>query len=63
MMVYVAVINYEVEGYENYTHTTVVGTFRTESEAENALKKAYDFIESDPKSTVTDLICSATWLD
>ncbi len=63
MMVYVAVINYVVSGYENFPHTVVVGTFRMKDSAEKALCREYEFLESDINYTVTEMMISEQWLD
>ena len=63
MMVYVAVINYKVEGYEEHTHTIVVGTFRMKDSAEKALSREYEFIESNINYTVTEMMISEQWIE
>jgi hypothetical protein len=63
MMVYVAVINYVVSGYENFPHTVVVGTFRMKDSAEKALCRECEFLESDINYTVTEMMISEQWLD
>lgn len=63
MLVYVAVINYKVEGYEEHTHTVVVGTFRMRDSAEKALCREYEFLESDINYTVTEMMISEQYVE
>lgn len=63
MMIYVAVINYVVNGYENSPHTVVVGTFRMKDSAEKALHREYEFLESDINYTVTEMMISEQWIE
>ena len=63
MMVYVAVINYKVEGYEEHIYTIVVGTFRMKDSAEKALSREYEFIESNINYTVTEMMISEQWIE
>lgn len=63
MMVYVAVLTYVVEGHEKFPHTVVAGIFRMRDTAERTLNREYEFIESDPSLTVTEMLISEQWLD
>lgn len=63
MKVYVAVVIYVVEGYENTPHIVVAGTYRTREAAERALNREYEFIESDITLTVTEAMISEQWIE
>lgn len=63
MKVYVAVLTYIVEGYEKFHHMEVVGTFKARVDAERALDRECEFIESNPMYMVTGGAISEQWIE